>query len=121
VFYNLVSKVGFGWAIRVIAFIMLFLSFIPLLGMRMLMKPPAARKLFDAKAWAEPEYTLYVAALTVGYLGIYVPYFYIQLYCQEKAIVSIQLDIYLVPVMNAAGFFGRFVSLRLLSPGRAYC
>lgn len=75
----------------------------------MRIKPPKARRLFDAQAWKEPEYTFYALSLTVGYIGMYVPYFYIQLYCLEQGIASAKLITFLLAIMNGAGFFGRLV------------
>jgi len=39
-----------------------------------------------------------------------VPYFYLQLYCLDKEIVTGELNFYLLPIMNAAGVVGRLVS-----------
>ena len=78
--------------------------------MRMRLKPPAVRRVFESKAWRDPEFSLYAFALFVGYAGMYIPYFYIQLYCIEKDIITSELNLYLLPIINAAGFFGRIVS-----------
>ncbi|TVY89549.1 Aspyridones efflux protein [Lachnellula willkommii] len=107
IFSQLVGKLHFGWTTRVLAFIMLFLSILPVFGMKLRSKPLAVRKVFDSKAWREPEYTLYAIAVVVGYLGLYTPYFYIQLFSIEKGIISGSLNLYLLPIINAAGFFGR--------------
>ena len=111
IFYKLVGRLHFGWTSRIIAFIMLFLCILPVLGMRIRMKSPAVRRLFDSAAWRDPEFTLYAIALFVGYIGMYIPYFYIQLYCVEQGIITGSLNFYLLPIVNAAGFFGRIVSL----------
>jgi hypothetical protein len=71
IFSKLIKKVDFGWPIRVIAFIMLFLS-ISVLGLRMRSKPPDVRRIFDAQAWKEPAFTIYAIALFVEYLGLYI-------------------------------------------------
>ncbi|KAF1953320.1 MFS general substrate transporter [Byssothecium circinans] len=105
--HRLVRTVGFGWATRAIAFVMLGLSIPPVLGTKMRLKPPAIRRIFDATAWKEPHYTLYALALFVGYIGMYVPFFYIQLYCSETSIITGELNLYLLPIINTAGFFGR--------------
>ena len=98
-----------------IAFIMFGLSALPVFGLKMRFKPPAVRRLFDSKAWRDTEFTLYALALFLGYAGMYVPYFYIQLYCLEEGILNGDLEFYLLPIMNGAGFFGRIVSTHLLS------
>jgi predicted MFS family arabinose efflux permease len=109
-FHNLVDPAGFGWATRSIAFVILGLSIVPIAGMRMRLKPPAVRRVFEASAWKEPHFSLYAMALFVGYMGMYIPFFYIQLYCVENAIIVGELAFYLLPIMNASSFFGRLVS-----------
>ena len=89
---------------------MLFLSILPVAGMRTRVKPPAVRRIFDRNAWNDPEFILYAIALFIGYAGTYVPYFYVQLYCIEQDIITGNLNLYLLPTMNASGFFGRIVS-----------
>ena len=93
---------------------MLALSILPAGTMRTRMKPPAVRRVFDRAAWAEPEYTLFAIALFVGYMGMYVPYFYIQLFGIQQGIITGDLNFYLLPIINASGFFGRLVSVSLL-------
>lgn len=110
-FHRIVGSAGFGWATRSIAFVMLALSVVPIVGTKMRTKPPAARKVFDAAAWKEPHFTLYAISLFVGYMGMYIPFFYIQLYCLEKNIITGELNFYLLPILNASGLFGRLVSL----------
>ena len=89
---------------------MLFLCALPVLGLRMRMRPPAVRRVFDSTAWRDPEFSLYAVALFIGYVGMYIPYFYIQLYCIEQGIITGTLNFYLLPIINATGFFGRIVS-----------
>ena len=92
---------------------MLALSVLPVGAMRARVRPPAIRRIFDRAAWGDAEYTLFAIALFVGYIGMYVPYFYIQLYCVEQGIITGDLNFYLLPTINASGFFGRIVSVPL--------
>lgn len=82
----------------------------PIVCMRMRVKPSAARRLFDVTAWAEPAYVVYAFAMFFGFLGLYIPFFYVQLYSIEERIVGTSLAFYLLPILNAASFFGRLVS-----------
>lgn len=116
IFNKLVGRLGFGWTSRVIAFIMLFLCALPVLGLRMRTKPPAVRRIFDSTAWRDPGFSLFAVALFIGYIGMYIPYFYIQLYCVEQGIITGSLNFYLLPIINATGFFGRVVSCNLEKP-----
>jgi len=95
----------------VIAFIMLATLIVPMTGMRMRMKPPARRKLFDALAWTEPPFTLFALATFFGFLGLYIPLFYIQVFAVQQNIISEQHDLasYLLAILNTGSFFGRIL------------
>lgn len=110
----MVPSLGFGWTIRIIAFLTLLLSLIPVAGMRSRFQPRTVRKLFDKTVLREPDYVLFTFATFFGYLGLYIPYFYIQLYSESNSLITDDLNFYLLAVMNAAGFFGRIVSLVFL-------
>jgi hypothetical protein len=63
-------NIGFGWATRVIALVMLATFMVPLAVMKMRSKPPAVRKMFDASAWKEAPYTLWTLSSVIGFLGL---------------------------------------------------
>jgi hypothetical protein len=109
-FHKLVDRSGFGWSTRIIAFVILATLIPPVLATRTRIKPPAARKLFISSTWKETRYTLFAVSFFMGYVGLYIPFFYIQLYCSEKSIITGEFNFYLLPIMNASGFFGRLVS-----------
>lgn len=92
---------------------MLATQLLPIAGMRMRIKPSAARRLFDIAAWKDPAYVAFALASFLGFLGLYIPFFYVQLYSIEKHIMKPDLAFYLVPVLNAGSFFGRLVSLSM--------
>lgn len=107
-FNHLQPRIGFRWSTWVIALIMLITLIVPLLAMRMRFRPLKARQLFDAKAWAEPPFSLWACYLFLSLLGLYLPSFYIQLY--GVGVMGEDLAIYLLPLLNAGSFFGRIVS-----------
>jgi hypothetical protein len=88
---------------------MIILSILPVLGMKMGSKQPAVRRIFDAQAWKDPAYSIYAVALLIGYAGMYNPFFYIQLFCLEKGIITGSLNFYLLPIIDTTEFFGRTV------------
>ena len=109
IFHELQPRIGFGWTTRVIALIMLATLVVPISYMRMRVKPAAARRLFDLVAWTEWPYVLYTTACFFGFLGLYIPFFYIQLYSTELGNMDPTLVFYLVPLLNAGSMFGRLV------------
>ena len=111
IFQKLQPRIGFGWTVRLMAFIMLATLSIPILGMRMRIKPPARRRLMDLAAWKELPYAFFGVAEFFGYMGVYIPFFYVQLFARERMDVGDTFASYLLVFLNAGSFFGRIVGV----------
>ena len=111
--FQRLKYLGFRWATRIIAFIMLTTLTVPLFAMKMRMKPSVARRLFDTSALTETPFTVFAIASFFGSTGLYIPYFYVESYARELGIVQ-QADLvfYLVAFLNAGSVVGRLVSLQ---------
>ncbi len=109
-FQNLQTRIGFPWATRVMAFIILATLIMPIVCMKVRVKPGAARKLIDSSAWREPPFLLLSVAEFFGFMGLYIPFFYVQLYAIEKTDIDEHLAFYLLTLLNAGSLFGRIVS-----------
>ncbi|RYO88494.1 hypothetical protein DL764_008720 [Monosporascus ibericus] len=132
IFSRLQPAVGFAWATRVIAFILLGLSAIPVAFMRTRVPPPARKRaFFEPQALRDRPYMLFNVAGFFAYVGLYVPYFYIQLFAIQHGIVapgdaaagsfsssssssssssaSASSSAYLVTVLNAGSILGRLL------------
>ena len=110
VFHKLQPRIGFGWTVRVIAFIMLATLSVPIIGMKMRLKPPVRRRLVDLAAWKELPYAMFGVAVLFGYMGVYIPLFYVQIYATEKVLVDEYFIVYLLVLLNTSSLFGRLVS-----------
>jgi len=119
---ELFKEVGFGWAVRVLAFLMLAGLSVSIAVLKQHGESKKDAPLFAAKHLRDIPFTLFIlckhsksAARTmpteIAYafmvMGTYVPYFYIQKYALELNIDE-QTTFVIVSVMNAATFFGRF-------------
>lgn len=109
-FQKLQPRIGFGWATRVMAFVILVTLVVPIWCMKMRVKPAAARRLIDLSGWREASFSLFSIAEFFGFMGLYIPFFYIQTYALEKTNIDKNLAIYLPVLLNAGSFFGRIVS-----------
>ncbi|RYP13303.1 hypothetical protein DL767_010824 [Monosporascus sp. MG133] len=123
IFSRLQPAVGFAWATRVIAFILLGLSAIPVAFMRTRVPPPARKRaFFEPQALRDGPYMLFNLAGMFAYVGLYVPYFYIQLFAIRHGIVApgdaaagsssadeASSSAYLVTVLNAGSILGRLL------------
>lgn len=110
IFSNLVPRIGFGWATRVIAFLLLGLAVVPVLFMRTRV-PPSGKKraLVDVSALHEPAFVLFVSAGFFVFLCLYSAFFYIQLYTQLEGLASVQFAPYTVTLLNVGSVFGRLI------------
>jgi len=107
--YKLIPKIGFPWAVRIVGFVALATLLISIAVMKVRVRPSSRRKLVDLAAFKEPAYTLFVIGGFVGFIGLYVPFFYIQIYAITHKITDTNMAFYLLSILNAASTFGRIV------------
>jgi len=107
-FTQLVSRIGFGWATRVIAFVFLITS-IPVMLMRTKTKPTTSRSLFDWGALSDLPYMLLNLGLVFGVMGMYSIMTYIQLFALSRTNISSSLADNLLLIINSGSFVGRVV------------
>ncbi|KAK3897794.1 major facilitator superfamily domain-containing protein [Staphylotrichum tortipilum] len=109
-FTRLEPKVGFGWATRAIAFILLGVSVLPIVCMKTRVPPTGkARAVVDMSALRDAPYVLFIVGGLFGFLTLYVPFFYITLYATSKGAASPEFAPYLVTLINAGSIAGRIV------------
>ena len=98
-----------GTFVRVIGFIALITLLVPLVWTKQKKLPVAKRKLVDWPVLRVKSYVLYCIAQLFAFGGLYIPFYYVSSFAQEKGIGSRGLALYLVAIMNAASTFGRIV------------
>lgn len=109
VFHQLQPRIGFGWATRVIGFIALGTLAISSVLIRQRITPKARRALIDVPALKEPAYMLFNLALFLGFMGLYIPFFYISAYAAGKTGADASMSFYFLPIVSAASTFGRIL------------
>jgi predicted MFS family arabinose efflux permease len=107
--YKLLTQVGFEWTARIVGFIALGTCAISIALLRQRVKTPRKRILFDPKALLELPFFFFTVSFIFGLMGLYVPSFFIQSFAIEKGIITGELSAYVLPILNAAGVFGRVV------------
>ena len=90
-------------------FIALATLIVPLAGMKMRVKPSARLQLFEPVAWAEKPYTFFGIGEFFGFMGVYIPFFYISVYAVQRGITDENLAFYLLAILNAGSVFGRIM------------
>lgn len=106
-FRHLQPSLGFGWATRVIGFITLALDLTAIVTMWTKLPPKPPRALFQPAAFKSWAYTFYCIGFAIGFVGLYVPMFYIQVYALTRGGVDTNYAFYLLSILNASSFFGR--------------
>ena len=107
VFYKLIDQVGYGWTVRVMGFLALGTLIVPIALMKMRFKPAKARALIDWSAFTDLPFMTFVIGCLIGFIGLYVEFFYISYYAQDQKILDSAMSFYIVPILNAASTFGR--------------
>lgn len=79
----------------------------PLFAIRPLQYPKTRRVLFDLKSYKDAPFLLFGCGVLFGYMGIYVVFFYIELYAMSRAGMSAGLAFYLLALINGGSIFGR--------------
>ncbi|KAB8071468.1 major facilitator superfamily domain-containing protein [Aspergillus leporis] len=107
---HLVREVGFGWAIRISAFLILSMLIFGNLALASRL-PPSPKALSFVQYFAplkERTYLLTTVGSFLFYLGMFLPINYIQ-YQAVTYGMSESLAEYLIPILNAASLFGRIL------------
>ncbi|KAF6830981.1 MFS monocarboxylate [Colletotrichum plurivorum] len=109
-FGRLEPVIGFGWATRVMGFILLGLSVIPAVSMHTRL-PPSGRKrsLVDTTALRDPAFMLVMLGSFFGFLSMYIAFFYIQLFAVSHEIGSASFSTYFVTLLSAGSIPGRVI------------
>ncbi|EME87960.1 uncharacterized protein MYCFIDRAFT_48210 [Pseudocercospora fijiensis CIRAD86] len=110
-FYQLINvdRIGFGWSVRILGFTALATLLIPIFILRQRVKPPKPRSLIDWTAFKDVPYMVFVFGTLIGFIGLYVGFFYISYYGQARGYTNESLSFYLVPILNAGSVFGRTI------------
>ncbi|KAG8162282.1 hypothetical protein KVR01_008047 [Diaporthe batatas] len=110
VFEQLQPRIGFGWAVRVIGFIILGTNTVATACMRSRAPPSAAAwSIVDRAALTDAPYLLLNLGLALGFMGLYIVLYYIQLFALDRTDVSPGLSRYLLVVINGCSILGRTV------------
>ncbi|EKV05875.1 Monocarboxylate transporter, putative [Penicillium digitatum PHI26] len=99
------ESLGFGWSVRIVGFIILFMVLIAMITVRERLPPRYGKVLLPA-AFTRAPYTLVTLGIFFMMWGLFTPFFYLPQYAQSHGMDS-QLSTYLLSILNAASVFGR--------------
>ncbi|PCG95570.1 Major facilitator superfamily domain, general substrate transporter [Penicillium occitanis (nom. inval.)] len=99
------ESLGFGWSVRIVGFIILFMMLIAIATVKERL-PPRKDRILLPSAFTRALYTLITLGITFMMWGMFTPFFYLPQYAQSHGMDS-QLSSYLLAILNAASMFGR--------------
>jgi len=129
---RLIPRVGFGWAVRIAAFLTLACLGVGCLTIRTrlpLSRRVSLRGLIDLDGFRELDYVLTGIGSFLVFYALFTPYFYMELYADSQG-VSSNIAAYLLPIINAWGVPSRvlpgmladkFGALNVLVPCTLVC
>jgi MFS family permease len=108
---RLIVLVGFGWSMRITAFVILFLMVLANLTVRSRLPTktfiPLSIRDFT-KPFAEIPFSLTVVAAFLFFFGMFLPFNYLPLFGLSRG-MSASMSNYLISILNAASVFGRII------------
>ncbi|PGH19204.1 hypothetical protein AJ80_04175 [Polytolypa hystricis UAMH7299] len=107
VFRQMLLKINFAWATRILGFMSFATCLASLSLMRVRFKPQEKRALIQLSAFKEPQFALLCLAEFLGFCGLYNMVVFIQPYAIKNKIMSKDTAFYLVAILNGSSFFGR--------------
>lgn len=109
VFHRLQPQLGFGWATRIIGFMALGTLLIPCFCIKARVLPPSRKKIIDLSGFRELPFCLFCLAAFIGFIGLYIPFFYISEFGSEKTGLSSTLAFYMLPILSSGSIVGRIL------------
>jgi MFS family permease len=101
------STLGFGWSVRVMAFVVTPLLAFSCFAVTSRM-PPRKTNFFLPSAFTEARFMMLIAAAFCSFIGMYTPLFFLPTYAVTKGLEP-TLASYLLAIVNAASTFGRII------------
>ncbi|KAL6245905.1 hypothetical protein RBB50_007058 [Rhinocladiella similis] len=107
---KLIPQVGFGWTMRICAFLILGLGFFANLTVvsRIPPRPRPVKPMDFVRPFSEPTFATLATGAFLTWLGLFIPFTFIILASRAHGVPN-SLAKYLVPIMNAASTFGRTI------------
>ncbi|KAJ5908482.1 hypothetical protein N7495_001164 [Penicillium taxi] len=102
-------SLGFANSVRLLALIMLLTQSISLVTMRVRIIPATRRAYLQLSAFKEAPYALYSGGVLFAFMGMYIPFFFVQNYAIEHSILRSDTASYALITLNLASLLGRII------------
>jgi MFS family permease len=106
---SILGKIGFGWTLRVMGFVMLFNAVLIVVFSRTRLSPKAAAPYIDMTAFEEPAFAMYCLGIFLIFWAIWIVYFFIRTFALDILGASRNVSFDLLLVLNGLGVPGRLI------------
>lgn len=113
IFGNLLPLVGFGWSMRIFAFVALTLFCCSQILLRKRLPPKQSARILEFDALKDGVFVLFIIGSFMNFLGLYFAFFFISAYARDQLGLSFKQANYLLLVINGTGIPGRLIPLWL--------
>ncbi|KXS95001.1 hypothetical protein AC578_1526 [Pseudocercospora eumusae] len=104
---QLLNRIGFAWAVRTMALIVLGTLLVPNVVLRYRTKPRQIRAILDLNSLKDGTYVLFIILGFVPFAGFFSVYIWLSLFSLK--FTNEQMAFYVVAIFNAASCFGRIL------------
>ena len=108
-FKPLVNRVGFGWAMRIISFIVLAGLLVSLAVLRQRPTPRKPRALMDVTAFREARFIVFAIACLFMFAGAYNPFYFASVFSREVLQLSENMCYNMLAIIGAGTTVGRLL------------
>lgn len=106
---HLLPRIGFGWTLRVIAFLMLGTICFTIPFFKSRFPPRRTGPIVELAAFEEVPYLLFSISMFLTFWGLYFAFYYVGVWAKEMMGVDGTTSISLLMVLNGVGLFGRLL------------
>lgn len=100
---------GFRWAVLTIALLLLVVDVFAVFVIRLKTLPSSPRAILALEMFQERDYKILCLIFFLGFIGLYIPVFFVQSYASEIPSFPSSLVIWMIPILMAASGVGRVV------------
>jgi MFS family permease len=108
-FHKLIDPLGFGWTVRIIAFVALVGLSFSLAVMKMDSSHQQTRSPLSLTTFRDPPYLILNCGFFFAFVGLYFPFFYLPTYFLTFLHSDADIGFYSLAILNAASVFGRIM------------
>ena len=106
---HLLPKIGFGWTVRVVGFVMLAVQVVALTFSKSRLPPRKSGPIVEWSAFRELPYCLFAIGMFLNFWGLYFAFYYIGSFGRDIIGISQTDSVNNLLILNGVGLFGRII------------